>query len=265
MNGEISNSANGSKKVLIIDDEESFRLVLREVLNELGFNSIEAENAELGLRAFEIERPSSVLLDIHLPDRSGFDVLQEIKKQSPKTNIIVTTGESIEENALIALRLGADEFIGKPIHPLELKYLLDKFTTTEKRTESANGILRLLIVSDAADGLRDFRGFINKENVQITNIFNLDDLPRTLTTRHEIAVVNVASINIKNVLESLRKSPLHQDIPVLVDKTRLDFTGVLAGIMPRFRAMPCSPDELRVLTQRRIVSLKEKRRSNHLL
>lgn len=264
MRGQTVGVPNGKRKVLVIDDEESFRLVLREVLNELGFESIEAADATQGLSVFKREHPSSVLLDIYLPDRSGFDVLREIKSMTPETNVIITTGEDIEENALQAIRNGADEFIGKPIHPHELKYLLEKHSSPPQ-IDQTRGKLKLLIVSDAAGGMADFTGFIKGDDVHITCVSDAAELPAALELPHDIAVIDVASINIMFILESLRMSPLHSRIPVLVDVSRLDFSGDLAGIMPTYRAMPCSPQELRALTRRRIASLSEKIRSRPLL
>jgi len=259
-----SESDKKRKKILIVDDEESFRLVLREVLDELGYQSVEAANAAEGLRAFQIERPLAVLLDIHLPDRSGFDVLREIRSISPHANVIVTTGESIEENELLAIRLGADDFIGKPIHPLELKYLLEK-ASSPARAYPQSERPRLLLVSDALDGMSQFRGSIKKEASEITVVYSLDELPAVLAAPHDLAILDLSTENIREVLDQIRSSPFHVDIPILVDKTRLNFTGEMAGIMPKYRAMPCTPMELIALTRRRVATHNEKMRPRPLL
>lgn len=252
------------RKVLIVDDEESFRLVLREVLEEIGYRPIEAGTAAEGLRLFRSEHPQSVLLDIHLPDRSGFEVLREIKADSPQTNVIVTTGDAINENELLAIRLGADDFIGKPIHPLELHYLLEKASSAGRRAHESKQP-RLLLVSESPGASSEFRRSISDGSADETIVFDLGNLPDALATPHDIAIVQVSTPNIRRVLEQIRRSITHVDIPILVDRTLLNFTGELAGIMPKFRAMPCTPAELIALTQRRITTHIEKSRPKPLL
>jgi len=250
--------------VLIVDDEESFRLVLREVIDEVGYRPIEAETAAEGLRLFRSEHPQSVLLDIHLPDRSGFEVLREIKADSPQTNVIVTTGDAINENERLAIRLGADDFIGKPIHPLELQYLLDK-ASSARRNVPETKLPRLLLISESPHASSEFRRSIKDGSADMTTVFDLGNLPDALASPHDIAIVQVSTSSIQLVLEQIRRSIIHVDIPILVDRTQLNFTGELAGIMPRFRAMPCTPAELISLTQRRIATHIEKSRPKPLL
>src|SRR5215471_13870929 len=113
-------------KVLVVDDEPSIRWVLAEALRGWGYEPVEAETGASALLALEAEHPAAVLLDINLPDSSGLDLLREIKRRKPQVAVIMITAETLFENAVAALRGGADDFIGKPIHLEELLFALDQ-------------------------------------------------------------------------------------------------------------------------------------------
>jgi DNA-binding NtrC family response regulator len=74
-----------------------------------------------GIAAFEAEEPAAVLLDIDLPDGSGLDALREIKARSADAVVVMVTGNVVIENTISALRGGAYDFVGKPIHLEELR------------------------------------------------------------------------------------------------------------------------------------------------
>src|SRR4030095_9135293 len=113
-------------KVLIVDDEPTIRWVLAEALRGWGYETVEAETGAATRAAVVTEQPAAVLLDINLPDSSGLDLLPEIKRRRPQAAVIMITAETLFENAVGALRGGADDFIGKPIHLEELRFALDQ-------------------------------------------------------------------------------------------------------------------------------------------
>ena len=109
------------QKVLIVDDERLIRWTLAEALRTWGYASVEAESAGKALYAFDNDQPDAVLLDVHLPDGSGLDVLREIKRRQPDAVVIMITGDVMVEDTIAALRGGAYDFIGKPINLEELQ------------------------------------------------------------------------------------------------------------------------------------------------
>jgi DNA-binding NtrC family response regulator len=107
--------------VLVVDDERLIRWTLSEALKEWGYAPVEAADAGAALSLYDSERPSLVLLDINLPDRSGLDVLREIRGRDPEAPVIMVTAAMLVENAVAALRAGAYDFVGKPINLEELQ------------------------------------------------------------------------------------------------------------------------------------------------
>ena len=109
------------EKILIVDDEEVIRWTLAEALTRWGYQPLEAANLSDALSSFDAELPAVVLLDLHLPDGSGFEALREIKRRQPHTVVIIITANIYVENTLEALRGGAYDFVGKPLNLEELR------------------------------------------------------------------------------------------------------------------------------------------------
>jgi two-component system, NtrC family, response regulator AtoC len=104
-----------------VDDDAAIRWSLAEALRSWGYASVEAGTVAAGLSAFEVEEPTAVLLDIDLPDGSGLDALREIKSRQPEAVVVMITANVQVENTISALRGGAYDFIGKPLHLEELR------------------------------------------------------------------------------------------------------------------------------------------------
>src|SRR5919112_1136738 len=111
-------------KILVVDDERLIRWTLAESLRGWGYAPVEAADAFAAQRLFDSEQPAAVLLDINLPDRSGLDVLREIRRRDPQAVVIMVTAAVLVENAVAALRAGAYDFVGKPINLEELHVTL---------------------------------------------------------------------------------------------------------------------------------------------
>src|SRR5829696_610719 len=115
---------NTNEQILVVDDDEAIRWMLREALQSWGFAPIEAGTAAEAVKQFHAELPAAALLDIDLPDGSGLDVLREIKREHPEAIAIMITGNVQLNNTISALRGGAYDFIAKPINLEELRVTL---------------------------------------------------------------------------------------------------------------------------------------------
>jgi two-component system KDP operon response regulator KdpE len=109
----------GEFAVLVIDDEPPIRRFLRTSLGAAGYRVAEAGDAAAALRALAGEKPDLVILDLGLPDRSGFDLIDDIRAQS-SVPIIVLSARDDERSKVEALDRGADDYIGKPFGVPEL-------------------------------------------------------------------------------------------------------------------------------------------------
>ncbi|MDI3492757.1 MAG: hypothetical protein PWQ64_1169 [Desulfomicrobiaceae bacterium] len=114
------------EKILIIDDEKPTLKMFSLFLEVYGFAILTAESGEEGLEVFERERPEIVLTDIKMPGMDGIEVLREIKRRSPTTEVIVITGHGDMDLAIQALNLDAADFINKPIQRQSLEQALSR-------------------------------------------------------------------------------------------------------------------------------------------
>jgi len=112
--------------VLVIDDEEFVRKVCVEMLRTRGHRTVEAANVSEGLLLFGRCRPSAVLLDMRLPDGTGIDVLRELQRQSPGTPVVVISGLGSVNDAVEAMRVGATDFLQKPVSRERLFEVMDR-------------------------------------------------------------------------------------------------------------------------------------------
>jgi CheY-like chemotaxis protein len=101
--------------ILIIDDEASIRKSLEGALRDEGFAVSTASDGLTGLRMIESERPLLVLLDIWMPGVDGIETLRQIKERFPKVAVIMISGHAAIATAMSAIKLGASDFIEKPL------------------------------------------------------------------------------------------------------------------------------------------------------
>src|SRR5215472_8394565 len=110
-----------AQKVLIVDDERLVRWSLRQKCEEWGYAVVEADSGEAALRLAERECPALVLLDVRLPDLTGIEVLDQLKKNGDAPSVIMITADPQLDDVKAALKLGAYDFVGKPIDFDELQ------------------------------------------------------------------------------------------------------------------------------------------------
>ena len=111
-----------SPKILVVEDDQAIREMLRFVLQQKHFDILEAENAEQALRLIHDRSPSLILLDWMLPGMSGVDLARKLKEAQETSNlpIIMITAKGEEEDMVRGLDSGADDYVTKPFSPREL-------------------------------------------------------------------------------------------------------------------------------------------------
>jgi two-component system response regulator AtoC len=132
-------------KILVIDDEKLLRWSLHKYFSKEGFAVFTAESGVKGLELFSEEQPDLVLLDLHLPDIYGIDVLETIRKENPDAVVIIVTALGDIENATKTIRFGAYDFVEKPFNFKKLKILVgNALETCSLRKEASRFRSKLL-------------------------------------------------------------------------------------------------------------------------
>ena len=137
-------------KVLIVDDESQFRDLLKAILEDADYVVAEAENAAALKKSFSKDAPDLVLLDLNLPDDKGLDLLPQIKKVWPDTEVIVVTGEATFEAAVQATKRGAFHFINKPFVTQALLVTLERALENKQQKEESNSLRRAISTMSGA-------------------------------------------------------------------------------------------------------------------
>ena len=104
-----------NEKVLVVDDEKLVRWSLRQKLEEWGYAVLEAETGAEGLCLAQQEGPDLLLLDVRLPDVSGLEVLDRLKQGGGARAVIMITADPQMDDVKAAIKMGAYDFIGKPL------------------------------------------------------------------------------------------------------------------------------------------------------
>ena len=133
-----------SRHILVIEDDERFGSILRDLAHELGYQCVLATTAGEGLVAAAKYRPNAILLDLHLPDQSGLSVL-DMLKHNPETRHIPVHVVSGKDYVQEALELGA---IGYALKPVKREQLVEAFQLLEAKF--SQGLRRVLVVEDDA-------------------------------------------------------------------------------------------------------------------
>jgi len=108
-------------KILVVDDEDLIRWSIRQKLTKWGYSSVEADSLDSAQHAFDRDPSDLILLDVRLPDGSGLDFLRTVRERSPDTIVIMMTAYGVLADAIEALRLGAYDFVAKPLEFEELE------------------------------------------------------------------------------------------------------------------------------------------------
>jgi len=111
---------NDKANILIVDDEEVVRLSHMRSLQGADCNARSAEDGRQAIRVMEQDPFDVVLLDLRMPGLDGMDVLKTIKQRWPNSEVVVITGYPCIESAKEALRLGAFDYLTKPLGPAEI-------------------------------------------------------------------------------------------------------------------------------------------------
>jgi len=123
-------------KVLVVDDFATMRKIVRNILKQIGFEDItEAEDGNAALRILKSDKIGLVVTDWNMPNMSGLELLQEIRKNSQTSNlpVLMVTAEGLKENVMEAVKAGVNNYVVKPF---TAEVLQEKIETIFKKLAS---------------------------------------------------------------------------------------------------------------------------------
>jgi len=160
-------------KILIIDDEKEICESMKMILDYEGYQVNFSTSATKGLKFTEEDPPACLLLDIQMPEMSGFEVLRKVKESSPSISVIIISAHGSVENAVKATRLGAFDFIEKPIDRDKL------LISVRNAIEQVKLLTENIEIKKSLEGSGDILG----QSKSIKSILELIDKVAPLDTR----------------------------------------------------------------------------------
>jgi DNA-binding NtrC family response regulator len=162
---------NGGLRILFADDEASLRELMRMELPRLGHEVTVCPDGTAALKTLERGGPfDAALLDLKMPGLTGIEVLGEVRRLSPETQVVILTGQASVDTAVQALRLGAFDYLTKPCKWAELEVLLgriaerrdlaNKAQALEARLKAAEGAPTLVGSGAAMEAIRELIGTV---------------------------------------------------------------------------------------------------------
>jgi DNA-binding response OmpR family regulator len=161
-----------SIRVLVAEDDASLREGLVDLLEGEGYDVLSGADGHQAMELFHSASPDLVLLDVMMPELSGYDVCREIRKVDNRIPIIMLTAKGEEIDKVVGLELGADDYVTKPFGLHELRA---RITAVLRRTKACQSVPPALQAESFIFG----RAEINCKTYQIT----LNDQTRSLTSR----------------------------------------------------------------------------------
>jgi two-component system, NtrC family, response regulator AtoC len=137
-------------RLLIVDDEQTVRRLCMTVGESLGFSCLEAESGDVALALLDEQPIHMVLTDMVMPNMTGLEFLEQVKRVYPRIEVAVMTGHGSVETAVQAMKLGAYDYISKPFAPLDELRLFLRRMADKVRLEDENLFLRERSETEAA-------------------------------------------------------------------------------------------------------------------
>jgi DNA-binding NtrC family response regulator len=163
-------------KILVVEDKESMARMLKETLEHEGHNVILARDGVEGIKRLRDSNADLVLTDLRLPKKDGFEVLRASKEENPLTPVIVMTAHGSVETAVSAMKLGAYDFILKPIDTDHLSLLIER-SMTNQRLLAEN-----LLLKDALSHKLDMPNIIGKSGKMVEVAQNIQKVAQAKTS-----------------------------------------------------------------------------------
>ena len=207
------NLQKGARSILVIEDDPHFAQVLRDLAREMGFPCVISHTASDGLQAARLFQPSAILLDMKLPDMSGFGVLDQLKR-TPGLRHIPVHVISISDYAQEAMEMGAVGYALKPVKREELETALRRL-----EAKFSQALRRVLVVEDDERQREGVRQLLANDGVEIVGVASAEaalEALRAQTFDCMVMDLNLPGVNGYGLLDRMAREEALAFPPVIV-------------------------------------------------
>jgi DNA-binding NtrC family response regulator len=152
--------------ILIVEDDASLRRLTQVQLDKLGYQTRIAADVSEGLDILRREPVELVISDLHLPSESGMDLLKRVRTEYPETKFVIVTAYGSINTAIEAMKSGAYDYLTKPLHPVELRALVERVFEQQRLAEEVE------VARSAVDQKYGFKSLVG-ESTGLKNVIDL--------------------------------------------------------------------------------------------
>ncbi len=175
------------KTILVVDDTDSLRIMIKKYLSGEGFRIVTAKNGREAIFVARDEKPDLIILDLMMPEMDGYDFMRVYGREAD-TPIIILTAKLEEGDKVLGLELGADDYI---IKPFSLRELLARVKAVLRRTESTTAAPEKQTIGNITFDFQRYEAFENGEQVKLSHkefeiVHHLWDNRNTIVSRDQL-------------------------------------------------------------------------------
>lgn len=131
-----------AKKILVVDDKHELRTLLKSYLAQEGFDVVTANDGQEALHVARHEKPNLIILDLMMPEMGGYEFMRHYNREAD-TPVVILTAKIDENDKVLGLELGADDYVTKPFSPRELTARVRAVLRRAEKQTSSQEVLRL--------------------------------------------------------------------------------------------------------------------------
>jgi CheY-like chemotaxis protein len=183
--------------ILIVDDEESIRSLLRQELTEAGYLTSEASNGKEAIESIREHRPDLIILDVMMPEINGFDVAAIIKND-PQTMDIPIIILSIVQDKARGFRIGVDRYLTKPIDTAQL------FEDISVLLEQGKSKRKVMVVDEDSEAIRTLTEVLQTKGYHVVESDGKELVEKAIATQPDIIILNSGLSSNEEIVQTLR-------------------------------------------------------------
>ncbi len=232
-----------ARRLLLVDGEAGDRREIRSACEQDGYDVVDCETGQEALARFEEHRPNLVLLEVSLPDMTGFDVCRDLRKLDPTVPIILVSSRSDEIDVVVGLEIGADDYVVKP---LRLRELMARIAAhlRKVRMESYDGARSRLEFKDLVIDVNERRVFRDSDEVDLTHtefdllsflaanagkVLSREKILNTIWGYEYPIETRVIDVHVRNLRRKIESQPSRPYYILAVPGIGYHFTNARAG------------------------------------
>lgn len=199
-----------SRQIFIIEDDEDTQIALSDTLRQMGYATASATTAEEALKDPHIERAGVVLLDRVLPDSTAEQLLPDLMQRSPDSFVVVMTGHGDLNSAITCMRLGASDYLLKPVDGDALVESLERVRNAQNIAQQKLQTARLAAIADAMTGLsHECRNALQRGQASVDML--MEELSENANAVRLVERIQAAQDDLQRLYEDVKSyaAPIH--------------------------------------------------------